>query len=266
MLNQDHLFSLTDKRVLLTGATGYLGLAMAKGLASLGATVLLNGRDASRVGGVVAELAAGGLSVSDAVFDVNDEAAVNEWFENNSALPLHGLVNNAYSGTSGSIETSGVEPYRQSYEVSMVSAHRLLNAALPALRKAVGECGGASVVNIASMYGVVSPDPRLYPDKARANPPFYGAAKAALIQWTRYAACEFGHEGIRVNAISPGPFPAKPVQDANPAFVSRLAEKVPLGRVGRAEELQGPVSFLISEASTYVNGANLMVDGGWTCW
>jgi NAD(P)-dependent dehydrogenase (short-subunit alcohol dehydrogenase family) len=117
-----------------------------------------------------------------------------------------------------------------------------------------------------SMYGMVSPDQRVYESKRVANPPFYGAAKAALLQWTRYAACEFGPEGIRVNAISPGPFPSTDVQAANPDFVATLANKVPMGRIGHAKEIQGPLSFLISDASSFVNGTNLVVDGGWTCW
>src|SRR5258707_3109708 len=89
------------------------------------------------------------------------------------------------------------------------------------------------------------------------NPPFYGAAKAALLQWTRYAACEFGPEGIRVNSISPGPFPSESVQKSNPAFIDRLSNKVPMGRIGRADEIRGPTLFLASSASSFVNGANI---------
>lgn len=259
-------FSLESRRVLVTGATGYLGRAMARGLAELGATVLINGRTPERVDEVVADLCGMELAAIPAVFDINDEDAVRQWFAQNGGAPLHGLVNNAYAGGAGSIETAAEDDYRNSYEVSLVSAHRLLQHALPALRAAVNESGQASVVNIGSMYGMVSPDQRVYPGKRAANPPFYGAAKAALLQWTRYAACEFGGEGIRVNAISPGPFPSESVQASSPDFVSTLAGKVPMGRIGQAVEIQGPLSFLISDASSFVNGANLVVDGGWTCW
>jgi NAD(P)-dependent dehydrogenase (short-subunit alcohol dehydrogenase family) len=239
---------------------------MVRGLAELGANVLVNGRNRVRVEEYVAELCGIGLSAIPAVFDINDEAAVEQWFSQYGDAPLHGLVNNAYAGGSGSIETAVEEDYRSSFEVSLVSAHRLLKNALPGFRAAHRECGNASVVNIGSMYGLVSPDQRVYDNKRVANPPFYGAAKAALLQSTRYAACEFGREGIRVNAISPGPFPSDRVQATNREFVSTLADKVPLGRVGQADELQGPLSFLISDASGFVNGANLVVDGGWTCW
>jgi NAD(P)-dependent dehydrogenase (short-subunit alcohol dehydrogenase family) len=98
------------------------------------------------------------------------------------------------------------------------------------------------------------------------NPPFYGAAKAALLQWTRYAASEFGKEGIRVNAVSPGPFPSLAMKAANPDFIEALAAKVRMGRIGASDEIKGPMLFLASSAASFVNGANIVVDGGWTCW
>lgn len=260
------IYSLEGKNVLVTGATGYLGQAMVQGLASFGATVLVNGRNLGRVNEMVASLEAQGLSAIPAVFDITDESAAKEWLSRRGKIPLHGLVNNAYVGGGGSIETAGEDQYRDSYEVALVASHRLLTLALPALRIAVEQSGDASVVNIASMYGVVSPDQRIYADKNAVNPPFYGAAKAALLQWTRYAACEFGSEGIRVNAISPGPFPSESVQASKPDFVTTLADRVPLGRIGQASEMQGPLAFLISSSSSFVNGNNLLVDGGWTCW
>jgi NAD(P)-dependent dehydrogenase (short-subunit alcohol dehydrogenase family) len=259
-------FSLKARNVLVTGATGYLGQAMVCGLAELGARVLVNGRNSKTVEGVVAALNSSGLEATPAVFDINTDDAVRQWFDEFGDQPLHGLVNNAYAGGAGSIETAVTSDYSASYEVSLVAVHRLFQHALPGLRNAVKACGNASVVNIGSMYGIVSPDQRIYGSKSEANPPFYGAAKAALLQWTRYAACEFGGEGIRVNAISPGPFPAESVQASNPEFVAKLASKVPMGRIGQAEEIQGPLSFLISDASSFVNGTNLLVDGGWTCW
>lgn len=259
-------FSLEGKNVLVTGATGYLGRAIVLGLSQLGARTFVNGRDRSSVSAFVEEVQAENLFAESAVFDINDEAAVQAWFQEIGGMPLHGLVNNAYAGGAGSIETSSDTEFRDSYEIALVSANRILREALPSLRTAVSETGGASVVNIGSMYGTVSPDQSIYSGKSAANPPFYGAAKAALIQWTRYAACEFGAEGIRVNSVSPGPFPSHAVQASNVEFVKTLASKVPMGRIGQAEELQGPLSFLISDAASFVNGANLAVDGGWTCW
>jgi NAD(P)-dependent dehydrogenase (short-subunit alcohol dehydrogenase family) len=164
------------------------------------------------------------------------------------------------------LQTAGAQAYRDSFEVGVVAVHGLLQASMQALKKAVRECGDASVINMASMYGMVSPDPRIYDSPTVANPPFYGAAKGALLQLTRYAACELGPIGIRVNSISPGAFPSEAVRTSSPDFISRLSARIPLGRPGRAEEIVGPLLFLASPASSYVNGANLVVDGGWTSW
>ena len=246
------IFSLKGKVVLLTGATGYLGGEMAKGFAR---ALLL-----------VEELRALGGRAEQAVFDVRSKESIADYFQMRGQAPLHVLVNNAYGGKGGTIETSNDSDYAAAYEISLLSSHNLLTAALPSLRAAVGECGEASVINVGSMYGVVSPDLRVYDSPESSNPPFYGAAKAALIHWTKYAACEFGHEKIRVNAITPGPFPSTSVRMNHPDFVQRLENKSPMGRVGDCGEIVGPAVFLASPASSYVNGANLVVDGGWTAW
>jgi NAD(P)-dependent dehydrogenase (short-subunit alcohol dehydrogenase family) len=258
-------FSLHDKSILLTGATGYLGSAMTYGLAKAGASLIVNGRSVEVVEELVENIRSIGGVAQSAVFNVRDEAPVAEFFKKRKSQPLHGLINNAYSGKSGCIEDADASEFRDSYDIVVIAAQNLVRAALPALRLAASS-GGASVINICSMYGLVSPDLRVYDSPGTANPPFYGAAKAALIQWTRYAACEFGNENIRFNSISPGPFPSDEVRSKNPELIDRLMEKVPMGRVGLAKEIAGPVVFLASEASSYVNGSNIVVDGGWTCW
>ena len=259
------LFSLSNKTALVTGATGYLGSAMVFALAEAGAHVLVNSRSQERCDALVKSVRGGGFSAAPAVFDVTSAAAI-ELFFSQHRVPINILINNAYLGGAGSIELASEASYVSSYGVTLVAAHHLLIQALPWIRKAVESSGDASVINLGSMYGMVSPDQRLYEAKNFANPPFYGAAKAALMQWTRYAACEFGPEGIRVNSLSPGPFPSDAVQEKDPAFIRRLSQKVPMGRIGLAEEIKGPTLFLASPAASYVNGCNLVVDGGWTCW
>lgn len=261
-----NIFSLKGKVVLLTGATGYLGAEMAKGFVFAGAEVLVNSRTEERALLLIEELRALGGRAEQAIFDVRSKESIVDYFQRRGQTSLHVLVNNAYAGGGGTIETSSDSDYAAAYEISLLSSHNLLTAALPSLRAAVGERGGASVINIGSMYGVVSPDLRLYDSPESSNPPFYGAAKAALIHWTRYAACEFGHEQIRVNAITPGPFPSKNVRSNHPDFVQRLESKSPMRRIGECDEIVGPAVFLASSASSYVNGANLVVDGGWTAW
>jgi len=265
-MNINELYSLQGRVALVTGATGYLGSQMVWALAEAGAHVLINSRREQTAQALVDQLQAQSLSAEAAVFDITDEAAVAAYFASYKGDRLHVLINNAYAGGAGSLEHASDDDYRQSYDVAVVAAQRLQQQALPLLRQAVAEDGDASVINIASMYGLVSPDQRIYASKAHVNPPFYGAAKAALVQLTRYGACELGAEGIRVNAISPGPFPTEQVQQAAPEFIETLSGKVPMGRIGKSTELKGPVLFLASRASSFVNGANLRVDGGWTCW
>lgn len=260
------IFSLKGKTALITGATGYLGSSMAHIFAEAGAKVLINSRSFERSNALVERLRAEGHDAESAVFDVSSSFEIANFAEKLQGNPLHILVNNAYLGGSGSVECSECQAYTASYEMTTIASHRLLMAVLPHLRLAASQCGDASVINLASMYALVSPDQRIYDSENVVNPPFYGAAKAALLQWTRYAACEFGREGIRVNAVSPGPFPSLSVQTANPDFIIKLAAKVPIGRIGVSQEIRGPMLFLASSAASFVNGANIVVDGGWTCW
>lgn len=259
-------FDLSGRSVLVTGATGYLGQEMARALARAGAHVLVNGRTQQTCTELAERLKADGLKAQAAAFDICDDDAVASFFDHFDAPPLACLINNAYAGGGGTLKTASLEAFRTSYDVAVVSAQRLTVAALPHLRATVAEFGDASIINLASMYGLVSPDPRTYATPEGTNPPFYGAAKAALVQYTRYAACELGPEGIRVNALAPGPFPQTNVLRDAPEFVAMLARKTPLGRVGSAHEIGGPVVFLASPAASFVTGTTLSADGGWTSW
>jgi NAD(P)-dependent dehydrogenase (short-subunit alcohol dehydrogenase family) len=116
------------------------------------------------------------------------------------------------------------------------------------------------------MYGVVAPDPRIYPEPLTPNPIDYGVAKAAILQLARYFAVHYGAAGIRFNCITPGPFPNPGVQQAHPAFIDELAKKTALRRIGRNSEIVGPVLFLLTDSASYVTGHSLVVDGGWTAW
>ncbi|WP_168415994.1 SDR family NAD(P)-dependent oxidoreductase [Acinetobacter indicus] len=260
------IFSLEGKTALVTGATGYLGSSMAVALAEAGAKVLINSRSYESCETLVTKICSKGLLAEPAVFDIRSNSQIQSYISEFGNQPLHILINNAYAGGSGTIEMSEEGSYSESYNASVIAAHRLLKEFLPNLRNAVEECNDASVINIGSMYGMVSPDSKIYDTENSVNPPFYGAAKAALIHWTKYAACEFGKERIRVNAISPGPFPSEQVQKSNPAFIQKLTDKVPMGRIGCSQEIKGPILFLASSSSSFVNGANIVVDGGWTCW
>ena len=179
---------------------------------------------------------------------------------------LHGLVNNAYSGRVGPVSAIEAEDFTEACAINLTAPFLLVRQLGPLLRKAgQGLEGGASVVNIASMYGRVSPDPSMYGSTGSNNPAHYGATKAGLIQLTRYLACNFAPDLVRVNSISPGPFPHRPDQ-ISAGFLDELRRRVPMKRIGTADEVAGPVVFLLSAAASYVNGADLAVDGGWTAW
>jgi len=260
------MFNLENKNILITGATGYLGKEMSHALARQGATVFINSRSIHNAQELVNEISENGFNAVEAAFDITKNESIESWLKKVKVSSFHGLINNAYSGKSGSIETSSEDDFRASYEITVVSAQKLFNKLLPFFRNATSDQKLVSIINVSSMYGFVSPDIKVYKEKLLANPPFYGASKAALHQWSKYGACEFSSEGIRFNTLSPGPFPNKEVQDNKPAFINQLSNMVPMGRVGRAIEIGGPVVFLSSDESSFVNGANLEVNGGWTCW
>ncbi len=265
----NQLFRLDGRVALVTGAAGYLGRSMAYALAGAGAEVILIGRDQTRLQELAGKMRAQGLAVSSTGFDLRSEPAVRDFIAgiNDKYGRLDIIINNAYNGITGTVETAKTEDFTASYEIAVTAAFRLVQAALPLLTKAAGEnYGGASVINIASMYGTVSPDPEIYGDSGSNNPPFYGTAKAGLIQLTRYLACHLAGSKIRVNSISPGPFPPQDITIKNPEFYQKLCEKNPMRRIGHPDELRGAALFLASDASSYVTGVNVPVDGGWTAW
>jgi NAD(P)-dependent dehydrogenase (short-subunit alcohol dehydrogenase family) len=262
-------FRLDGRVAFLSGATGHLGRAMAAAMAGVGAHVVLNARNAEALESFANILQGQGHKVSVACCDVTDGRAIREQIAKigRELGRLDVVVNNASAGRTGTIESASAEDFEQLYRVNVVASFEILQAALPLLRESARKTpGGVSVVNIASMYGSVSPDPAIYGTSGANNPPHYGAAKAALIQFTRYAACHLAADRIRVNCISPGPFPAAKYLERDPQFAERLSAKNPMGRVGDPMELQGPLLFLASDASSFVTGVDLAVDGGWTAW
>ena len=131
---------------------------------------------------------------------------------------------------------------------------------------AMAEKKHGSVVIFSSMYGTVSPNPGMYPAPLNPNPIEYGVGKAGLQQMARYLGVHWAPQNVRCNTISPDPFPFPSQQDTNPEWMNRIRAHCPMGRVGEPKEIAGSVLFLLSDASTYVTGHNLAVDGGWTAW
>jgi gluconate 5-dehydrogenase len=263
-LDVKELFNLRGQVAVVTGGAGHLGSAISEALAECGANLVIAGRDETKGRAKAESLAQShpgkmGFVKLDIRSMPSTQKAVARIMEQYGQIDV--WVNNSAFYAGLKIEEMSEEEWVDGIDGTVHGVFRCIKAVLPAMSQA----GKGSIINIASMYGTVSPDPGLYEGTEFGNPPNYGAGKAAIVQLTRYAACHLAPKGIRVNAISPGPFPRPQVQE-HTEFIRRLSSKNPMGRIGQSEELKGSVAFLASEASSYVTGVNIPVDGGWTAW
>src|SRR6478752_10802206 len=259
------LLSLKGKTAIVTGGAGYLGTAISETLAELGANLVLASRDKSKCERKCAELEEqhrGAIRAVGLKLDLlKKESApkfISKIHESFDSIDI--LVNNAWSGNKNSWESISDEDWEYDINMSLNSVFRLTKAAFPDLKASRGV-----ILNVASMYGHIGPDYRIYDGKEFANPPSYGAAKAGVLQFTRYLASFLSPHGIRVNALSPGAFPHPPTQK-HEAFMQKLGSKNPMNRIGQPDELKGAVALLCSDAGSYITGQNLCVDGGWAIW
>ncbi len=274
-LDRSSLFSLEGKGALLTGASGFLGRTFAETLLTNGADLIAVGRPAKLGKQVeVWKEKYGSGRVHGYYVDMFDlEALTKKLDEVSERHAVDVLINNAHElAPASGFNTAAGSLDQGSMDVWM----RNLTAGVcwPALTvQKIGagmkERGRGSIINISTMYAVVAPRPSLYEGTTFLNPPAYSASKAAMIAFTRYVASFWGSYGIRANAILPGPF--SNTEDAGPnsvragdPFIEKLKANTSLGRIGRAGELAGALLFLASEASSYVTGQNIVVDGGWT--
>ena len=245
---------LEGQLAIVTGALGNLGPVWTRALADAGARVVgVDVRDG--------ELASGELETA----DVTDRAALDAVAERHGAPAV--LVNNAgidqppaAAARTSLIEDVPTDDFRRTLDVNLVGTF----TATQAFGRLMADAGRGSIVNVGSLYASIAPDPGLY-DHMDADPPFlkppaYGASKAAVVNLTRYFARLWGPRGVRVNALSPGG--VRSDQDAE--FVSKYCARVPLGRMAETDDLVGPLLFLATDASRYLTGHELRVDGGFT--
>jgi gluconate 5-dehydrogenase len=170
------------------------------------------------------------------------------------------MINLVAYGKFDDISRQSDEDMAYSFDGVAGQVFRTIREVIPYFKK-----DGGVIVTTASMYGIVSPDYRIYGNSGQNNPAIYGMGKAAVIQLTKYAAAHLAAMNIRVNSVSPGPVP-DPSKNPPPEFLEQLAGKTMLGRIGRPEEIAGAYIYLLSDAASFVTGECISVDGGWTKW
>jgi gluconate 5-dehydrogenase len=256
------LFDLSGKVALVTGATGHLGVALAGALAEAGAQVVASSRDRRSAETAAAELGGSeaGRHLGLALDHMSETSIVDGFAEAvRRAGRVDVLVNNGHEPLAADWRTVTGEQFTR--HLANVTGYFLLARHLR--DHAVARAAPASVILLGSMYGAVASYPEVYDGIGPANPAAYQTLKGGVVQLARHLAVYWAKDRVRVNCLSPGPFPGPA---AVPALVERIATRSPLGRVGRPDELKGAVVFLASDASSYVTGHNLVVDGGWTAW
>lgn len=270
------LFALRDRTILITGGAGYLGTEFARTLTRAGANVVVADISKGAAEVVVRSLGADVPAHGQALAvqtDVTDKESVRamvgmakDVFGRIDALVNSAAIDPKFDPKEAGKHADAFESYplaawQKSLDVDLTGAFLCVQAVAPILR---AQNAGA-IVNVSSIYGMVGPDQRLYErdDGTKGyKPPAYSATKAALDGFTRYLAAYFAGTNIRVNTLTFGGV----YRGHDTEFTRRYAARTPLDRMMKLEEVGGPLLFLLSDASSYMTGANLVVDGGWSSW
>lgn len=271
----ENIFNIKGKTALVTGAGGFFGGYFCRALLESGARVIMFGRSAKTAAALAALRAEFG---ADSVHAYKTDFYNLKGFEkslNDAAkrFRVDALVNNAFdlgpktgfNTPAGRFERSSYAQWKASFDAGIYWAVLATQVIGATMRKR----GRGSIINISSMYGLIAPDPRLYEGTKFFNPPGYGVAKAGLLALTRYTASFWGGRGVRANAIAAGPFSNTETETANSVkkgdpFLQKVKAKTILGRTGHPRELAGALIYLASDASSYMTGQTMVVDGGWT--
>jgi NAD(P)-dependent dehydrogenase (short-subunit alcohol dehydrogenase family) len=267
------LFSLRGRTAVVTGAAGLLGREHCLALGEAGANVVATDLDGHALQEVARELETRNIRTLAVQADITDpdtlerlrDAALTR-FDAIDVLVQNAAIDDKFDPqadlAASRFETYALERWRRSIDVNVTGTFLCCQV----IGTVMARRGRGSIINVASTYGMVAPDPSLYED-ARGKQQFfkspaYPTSKGAVLALSRYLAAYWGRAGVRVNSLSPGGVEAG--QDAD--FVARYGRRTPLGRMARRDEYRGAVVFLASDASSYVTGSNLVVDGGWTAW
>lgn len=257
-----YTFDLSAKVILLTGGYGYLGKAIAESLVYHGGTVYILGRTEEKFENAFK----GNSELGEKLFfqqcDVSKTSSIRQAYEAVMAQEnqIDVLINNAFYLDGQDPLSMTDEQWNTGIDGTLSSVFRCTREVISYLEKS----HSPRIINVASMYGVVAPDFNVYEDfQGMLNPPHYGAAKAGVVQISKYYASYLGKKGITVNAVTPGAYPPPTVQEKK-KFIELLEEKTLLKRIGKPEDLGGTFVFLASDAAGYITGQNIIVDGGWT--
>ena len=266
-------FSLRGRTAIVTGGPGLLGAEFCHTLAEAGAHVVVADVDGAAAADTADQIKQQDYSAVAVQVDVTDPESVQEM--SRKVLDQFGridiLVNSAAidpkfdpshpGSSSGAFETYPVDLWRKAIDVNLTGAFLCSQAVVGAMLKQ----GGGSIINLCSMYGLVGPDQRLYEQEGQAvrfKPAFYSVSKAGILGLTRYIATYYAGKGIRANALTPGGI----FNDNEEEFLKNYAARSVMGRMAQKDEMNGALLFLASDASSYMTGSNLVVDGGWTAW
>ena len=269
------LFSLDGKVAVVTGGLGLIGKNHCRAFAEAGANIVVTDLDQQACDVFASELSieysikALGLGCDitnkESVIELKDR--ILEQFSKIDVLVNNAAINDMFENPAAAAEQSKFENYplelfQRSLDVNITGMFLCSQV----LGSVMAQQGTGSIINIASTYGIVAPDQSLYA-RADGSQSFYKSAaypvtKGAVISFTRFLAAYWGHRGVRVNTLSPGGVENN--QDA--FFVDNYAKRTPLARMAEPTDYQGAIVFLASDASSYMTGAYLVVDGGWTAW
>jgi NAD(P)-dependent dehydrogenase (short-subunit alcohol dehydrogenase family) len=256
------MMNLKGKNALVTGGTGYVGSFMCSALIDLGANVIAVSRGKSST---YLDDYKKNKQLNVIQKDLSTKQGVNECLVEIKKYcnEVNILINNSYTWPKVvNYFDQDWNDFKGTIDSGIISQLYLTKF----IFNDMIENKQGIIINVASMYGKVSPDFSMYRESSMGNAIEYGISKAGMIQFTKYLASLGGKYNIRSNSISPGPFPREGALDGKEWFEKELNAKTMLGRVGKGEELKGVSSFLASDLSTYVTGTDIAVDGGWTSW
>ena len=265
MKKYKRLFSLEKKVAIVTGAYGHIGSAISQALTGFGATVILIGRNEQKLKSFVSQHPEFRNKFKYYVCDVTDEkkfqTIVKDVVEKHKTIDI--LVNNAYEKQNEPFEKLTKAAWDHAIANSLTHYVTCAQAVSSVMLKQKS----GSIINIGSIYAFLGVDHRIFLDLGNDPPIHYAVSKGGILQITRYLATLWADKGIRVNTISPGYFPKKRSGvPKRPDYIRQITQRTPMRRIGQPDDLAGAVIYLATDASSFVTGQNIIVDGGWSSW